>query len=165
MCRVAVLVRTLLSAEASSSCGRSATPVSLPVLSYLTTKVSDPISADQVNLIYSDLLQVLETAPPALQISVRIHVTATATLSLSPSDSMSPMSPASLTSPIPPAAVFGEKKVGIYDKLSAFSKTTWYTGRPNVETVLEEAIASARGSVAVNGMCLHRSPIEPSTDN
>ncbi|KZV61117.1 hypothetical protein PENSPDRAFT_759620 [Peniophora sp. CONT] len=104
--------------------------------------------ADQVNLIYSDLLQVLETAPPALHISVRIHVTATATLSLSTSEPWSPTSPMSMTSPISP--VFGEKKSGAYDNLSALSKTTWHNGRPSVETVLHEAMDGAQGSVAVN---------------
>ncbi|KZV61119.1 hypothetical protein PENSPDRAFT_619411 [Peniophora sp. CONT] len=91
---------------------------------------------DQVNLIYNDLLQVLETAPPTLHISVRIHVTDT-------SDE-----PSSPTSPISPAS--DEKKGDAYDNLSALSKTTWNKGRPDVATVLHEAMDSAQGSVAVN---------------
>ena len=111
------------------------------------------LSLDQVNLIYNDLIRVLETAPPALHISVRIHVTATATLSLSLSQPMSPTSLASPMSPLSPISGFDEKKGGALDNLSALSKTSWHTGRPNVEILLQETIASAMGSVAVNGTC------------
>lgn len=98
--------------------------------------------ADHVSLIYSDLLRVLESLPPTLHISIRIHVSKSATSESTPS---SPESPSSPVSPI------DEKKTAAYIDLAAYEQISWYTGRPDVQSVIQEAIDGAQGSVAVNG--------------
>ncbi|KAI0322907.1 ferric reductase like transmembrane component-domain-containing protein [Amylostereum chailletii] len=92
---------------------------------------------DQINLVYEDLARALRDAPPNLHISVRIYITDTGS-QLSLAGSGSPSSDA--------ASDIDEEKAEA--RIQRLPRTTVHEGRPEVGSIIQDACAAARGSVA-----------------
>ncbi|KAI0029304.1 hypothetical protein K488DRAFT_56673 [Vararia minispora EC-137] len=98
--------------------------------------IRDP---ELIGAVYDDLIQALKDSPSTLCLSVRIHVTRIHGVTLPVSDAEDR------------ASSTGTENGSVKDLIARAPHTETISGRPSVQAILEEAILSAHGPVAVAG--------------